>query len=214
MGLRLRRASSDGGPGDEVAKVLRRDRIERFGRGRQSKFRDVPQEATGVLHSLVDAERIIHVRVVDITLPAGGGARFFEINAHHEEQGIRDLVGKCLQTASIFEPGDGVVNGAGANHGKEAVVLAVEDVTQGFSAAHDGLLGFGRKGNSGVNVLWRGHRFKVDDVDVLDFRGVEVGLVRMIHFVSFLSKSLTAVTRSASVGQCRLNRSLSCPASW
>ena len=56
-------------------------------------FVHVYQEAAGQFHAFIDAEGVVHMGIVDVTLPAGGGARLLEIDAHHDQQGVGNLVG-------------------------------------------------------------------------------------------------------------------------
>ena len=138
VGLRFGGARADRGPGDQVAQVLRRNRVERFGGGRQAQFAHVEQELARLFHADVDAERVVHERVVDIALPAGGGARLFEIHAHHQQHRVGHFGLQRLQAARVIEAGDRIVDRARADHDEQALVLAVDDVAQRFAALHDG----------------------------------------------------------------------------
>jgi cobaltochelatase CobN len=134
--LRLGGARADGRPGDQIAEILRRDRVEGLGAGGQADFGELEQELACLLHALIDAEGIVHVRVIDIAFPAGGGARLFEIDAHHQVQRFADLVGERLQAARVVETGDRVMDRARADDDKQAAVAAVEDVAQDLAAVH------------------------------------------------------------------------------
>ena len=85
MRLRLRGARADRGPGDQVPEKLRRYRVKRLGAGGQAKLANIKQKFARLDHALIDMEGIVHIRVVDIALPAGGGARFFKIYAHDQQ---------------------------------------------------------------------------------------------------------------------------------
>jgi hypothetical protein len=98
--LRFGRARADGRPGDQIAEILRRDRVERLGAGRQAEFGELQQECARLVHALIDPEGIVHVRVIDVALPAGRRARLFEIDPHHQVQRLADLVGQSLQAAA------------------------------------------------------------------------------------------------------------------
>ena len=73
MHLRLRGPRANRAPAHQIGKILRRDHIEE-----QQLARD-PQ-------AIVDAEAVIHMRIVDQPFPADGGTRFLKINAHHDFQ--------------------------------------------------------------------------------------------------------------------------------
>jgi hypothetical protein len=94
MGLRLRRTRADRSPRDQVAEILRRDRIERLGGGRQTELGHPQQKLAGFLHPLLDMKRVIHARIVDEALPSDRCARFFKIDAHDEKDRVPDFVGK------------------------------------------------------------------------------------------------------------------------
>ncbi len=134
VGLRLGGAGADGRPGDQVAVVLRAVRVERFGAGWQAEFIDLQQEVAGLLHAHVDLEGVVHERVVDVALPADGGARLFEIDAHDDLQRVADFIGQLLQAVGVIEAGDRVVDGAGADDDEQAVILAVENLAQQVAA--------------------------------------------------------------------------------
>ena len=70
---------------------------------------DLEQQAARALRrpSLM-AEAAVEVRVVDVALPADGGARLLEVDAHDDEQVALQRVGHRLQAARVFDaPGRG-----------------------------------------------------------------------------------------------------------
>ena len=166
VGLRFRGARTDCGPGDEVAVVLRRDRVERLGGGGQADLADVEQELARALHADVDAEGVVHERIVDEALPAGRGARLLEIDAHDQQQGVGDLVGEFLEPARIVQAGHGIVDRARPDHHEHARVLAVEDVHHRLAACHH------RRGcalgerHARLDLLGRRHVVEGKDVEV------------------------------------------------
>ena len=83
MDLRFCGAGTNGTPADQVSNILRADHIEKFRTGRQAKFIDIQQQFTRNTQAIIDAEAVIHVRIINQALPADGGARFFEIHAHN-----------------------------------------------------------------------------------------------------------------------------------
>ena len=61
------------------------------------------------MQALVDAVALVQVGVVDEALPAHGGARLFEVHAHHDFQRVLVLLAHFLQAAGIVQrpPGHG-----------------------------------------------------------------------------------------------------------
>ena len=85
----------------------------------------------------VDVEGAVQIGVVDEAFPADGGARFFKINAHDDEQLFFVFLTQGQQAAGVFEGGFGVVDGAGADNGEQAFVAAVDEVGDLVAGAFD-----------------------------------------------------------------------------
>ncbi len=183
MGLRFGSAGADRGPRDQVAIILWRNRVERLGAGRQADFGNVEQELAGFLHADVDAEAVVHERVVDIALPAHRGARLFEIDAHDQLQRVADFVGQRLEAAGVIEAGDRVVDRAGADDDEEARVRALENAVQRGAAMHDGVCGGQRQRQAAVDILRRRHGVEGGDVDVFDVDGAHGLLAQLANHV-------------------------------
>src|SRR6185503_17383063 len=113
MHLTLGGASANGAPRDEVRDVLRRDHVEELATRRQPETIDVEQQAARQAKSLVDAEAAIEVRVVDETLPADSGARFLEVNPHHDLERALEIVALIREPARVLHRSLRVVDGAG-----------------------------------------------------------------------------------------------------
>src|SRR5947208_2320102 len=128
MGLRFGRARANGRPGDEVGDVLRDDGIEKFRARRQAHAGDVEEQTPSDFQTGLDVLRIVQVRVVDETLPAYGGARFFKINAHHDFQVAGKFLAELVQLLGVFERAFFVVDGAGADDDEQARVFLVQNV--------------------------------------------------------------------------------------
>ena len=58
----------------------------------------------------------VQVRVVGQAFPAHGGARFFDVGAHYQQHVIAHIMGEGSEVAGVFQCGDGIVDGAGADH--------------------------------------------------------------------------------------------------
>ena len=72
--------------------------------------------------------RAVEVRVVNQPFPAYGGARFFKIGAHHNQQFFGVFLAQGQQALRVFQRGFGVVNGARPDNHEQAVIFAVQDV--------------------------------------------------------------------------------------
>lgn len=100
------------------------------------------------------------MRIVDIALPAGGGAGLFEIHAHDQHKGVGNFVSQLLEAAGVVEPGDRIVDRAGADDHENSRVFAVEDGLQGLPTFEDNLGGSVRQRNVGGDFLGEGMRSK------------------------------------------------------
>ena len=94
MGLRLGGARADDVPRDEVADVLGHEDVEQFRAGGQADFRHAEQEMPRHADAFLDVEGVVHVGIVDESLPADGGTRLLEVDAHDDEDGIGDFIGE------------------------------------------------------------------------------------------------------------------------
>lgn len=81
------------------------------------------------------------MRVVDVALPADGGAGLLEVDAHQDEQVVGEGVGLRLELAGVLHGLGVVMDGAGADNDQQAIVLAGEDAADGCTAVLDKLGG-------------------------------------------------------------------------
>jgi len=81
-------ASTNRAPADEVGDILRGDRIEKFCRGGQAEVEDIAQEGAAEAETSGDVVGAVEVRIHHKALPADGGAGFFEIHAHHDQNTV------------------------------------------------------------------------------------------------------------------------------
>ncbi len=105
----------------------------------QAHLGEIQKQAARDRQPLVHLERAVEVRVVDEPLPPDGRAGLLEVDAHDDEQRVRQLGRDRLQTARVLAGRRDVVNGTGADHDQQAVVLAAQDAGGGLAA-----LGHGR----------------------------------------------------------------------
>src|SRR5256885_3725150 len=137
--LALRGARADRAPRHEVRDELRRDRIEELAARRKAQLGEVEQEAARQPQPLVDREGAVEDRVVDEALPAHGGARLLEVDAHDDAEVLRQLVGDRLEAARVLEPRLRIVDRAGAHDDDQAVALAAQDAGDFLARAGDDL---------------------------------------------------------------------------
>jgi len=82
-----------------------------------------------------DAKALVQVGIVDEALPAHRRARLFEIDPHHDLQGLAVTGARLLQPPRVVQRRAGIVDRAGADHHQQPVVLRghdVVDVPAGF----------------------------------------------------------------------------------
>ena len=142
-------ARANGAPGDQVAQVLRRDRVQRLGAAGQPKFVDGNEQAPGNGQAFFNVERVVHARVVDQPFPAHRGAGLLKVHPHHQEQLVGHLGAQGVQAMRVVHGGVNVVNGARPHHHQQARVAAVQNMGQGLACTANGL----RDGRAGGNVF-------------------------------------------------------------
>ena len=166
--LRLGGAGADGGPADEVADVLRGERVEHLRRGGDAELGDGEQEAAREAEAVLDAEGVVEVGVVDEALPAEDGARLLEVDAHDDHDRVGDFVRKGAEAAGVLGGAVEAVDRAGADDREEAGVVAVEDALDRLAAALDGPDRGRRLGDLLAQGRRRRQRLDRLDVDVLE----------------------------------------------
>ncbi|MNV57951.1 hypothetical protein D3C71_1503070 [compost metagenome] len=107
---------------------MRAEQVQEFGGNGQAQAADVQQQFAGAAQALVDAEAAVKAGVVDVALPAHGGAGLFEVDAHDDQQVFLVLVHGGAQLAGVFHRLAVIVDGAGADHDQQAVVAAMQHV--------------------------------------------------------------------------------------
>lgn len=114
MELAFSGARADGADGDQVGEVLRRDGVEHLTGDGHSHVSEVDEHLSRHAQALVDPERVVHVRVVDESLPADGGPGLLEVRAHHDEEVVLVLLLFLEQPAAVVHGHLRIVDGAGA----------------------------------------------------------------------------------------------------
>jgi hypothetical protein len=144
VALALGGARADGAPAHQVADELRAQQVQELGAHRQPDFQHVQQQLARQLQPFVDGKAAVQVRVVDVALPAHGGAGLLEVHAHHDQQVVLQRVGLLFQRARVFHRLVVVVDGAGPHHHDQPVVGAVQHARErGAAAFHQRLRGGG-----------------------------------------------------------------------
>ena len=128
VALALGGARTNRAPTHQITDELRAEQVQKLGRHWHAPVQNVEQQLAGHRQPLVHGKAAIQMRVVDITLPADGGARFFKIHAHHDVQVLGILVGRRLEQIGIGQGLVVVMNGARAHHHHQPVVEALQHV--------------------------------------------------------------------------------------
>jgi hypothetical protein len=88
---------------------LRRDHVEKFAARRHAAFVEFEQQSSPDTQPFVDLKATVEIGVVDNPLPAHGGARLFEIDAHHDQQiGATTILGLLSLPACSFAAHDDI----------------------------------------------------------------------------------------------------------
>jgi len=90
-------AGADCAPADERGDVLGGDHVEELGAGGDAHLGEVEEEVSGLAEAVVDLEGFVEVGIVDEALPAEGGARLFEVDAHDDAEITGELGDGSLQ---------------------------------------------------------------------------------------------------------------------
>ena len=122
VALALGGARPNGAPAHQIADELRAQQIQKLGAHRHINGQDVQQQLARHPQTLVDGKAAIQVRVVDIALPAHGGARLFKVHAHDHQQVILERVSLGLELPGVVHGLLVVMDGARPHHHNEPVI--------------------------------------------------------------------------------------------
>lgn len=168
VGLRFGGTGADRRPTDQVLQVLRGNRVERFGGGGQAFLGEVAEQLATDVQAILDLERVVQVRIVDQAFPAHRGTRLLEVHAHHQEQRICHFGRERLEAVGVFVGGLDVVDGAGADHHEQTVVLAIQNVAHHLATMGHGLQRLVGQGNFTLELLRRDQGLVGGNVKVVD----------------------------------------------
>jgi len=104
------------------------------------ELRDLQQQLAREPQALVDAEAAVQARVVDEALPAHGGARLLEVDAHHDREVVGEAVALGLEPPGVVDRGAVVVDRARAHNHQQPVVGAAQDVVDRAASLEGRLL--------------------------------------------------------------------------
>ena len=131
MQLAFGGARANGAPAHQVGDELRREDVEVLHAGRHAAFVEFEQQLARGAQALVDLEAVVEVGIVDQAFPAHGGARLFEVHAHHDQQIIGQALPGFGQQGGVFQGGLRVVDRARPHDHQQAVITACQDVLDG-----------------------------------------------------------------------------------
>ena len=176
MHLRFGRARADGAPGDQVGRVLRRNRVEKLGRARQAQLVDFEQQAARQAQSFVDAKAVVETRVVDQPFPANRRARLLEVDAHDDQEILLEARHLCLQLARVFHRLLDVVDRTRPDDDQQAIIRTVQDAVDRLTRAMRRLRRLNTDRKLAKHVRRR-HQF----LDFLDTQVVGVRFADQVH---------------------------------
>ncbi len=130
MYLRLCGTCANSAPADQICNVLRADHIQKLGTSGEAKCINLRQQLARNTQTIVDAEAVIKIRIVDETFPAYGGAWFFKINAHDDFEIVLETLALFNQTVCILHTGLGIVNRARPDHYHQTIILTMQNAVQ------------------------------------------------------------------------------------
>lgn len=155
--LGLGGSGTNGTQTEQVSQVLGRNGVEHLSSDGHTGVGEVRVELTSNTETLVDVESVVHIRVVDESLPANGGTGLLEVGTHDNNKVALELITKSLQLLGVLNSGGRVVDGAGAHNDEKLVALAIDDLNCLLTAQRNSLKGLLRSRNLALEV-GRGHK--------------------------------------------------------
>ena len=163
-------ASADRTPADQVADVLRGDRVKPFRSCRESKAQHIGQHLACEPHTLANVELAVEIRIVDQTLPTDGGARLFEIHAHHDDQPVFQLFFDGRELFGVFVRGFRIMNRAGADDGKQTIVFAIQHIADFLTGLQHQTAHLVGKRDFLQKISRSGNRVQLSNIDIHGLR--------------------------------------------
>ena len=163
-------ASADRTPANQVADVLRGDRVKPFRGCRESKAQHIGQHLACKPHALANVELAVEIRIVDQSLPPDGGARLFEIHAHHDDQLVFQLFFDGRELCGVFVCGFRIMNRAGADDDEQTIVFAVQHVTDFLTGLQHQIAHLVGKRDFLQKISGSGNRVQLSNIDIHGLR--------------------------------------------
>ena len=163
-------ASADRTPADQVADVLRGDRVKPFRSCRESKAQHIGQHLACEPHALANVELAVEIRIVDQTLPTDGGARLFEIHAHHDDQPVFQLFFDGRELFGVFVRGFRIMNRAGTDDGKQTIVFAIQHIADFLTGLQHQIAHLVGKRDFLQKISRSGNRVQLSNIDIHGLR--------------------------------------------
>ena len=169
--LALRGSRANRTPCDQVADVLRRDRVEELAARRYAEAADVDQELPRDAQPFADPAALVEMRIVDEPLPADRRPRLLEVDAHDDLEHVRGARTLGGEPSRVVERARWVVDRARADDDEQPIVLAAQDVTDARAGRrHQRLDGRALDRKEADQVLGRWQEHHVGDVLVVGAR--------------------------------------------
>lgn len=155
MRLTFGGAGTDGGPTDEIGKVLRADGIEQLRRAGHAGLINLQENGPGELHACGNVAGAVKVGVVNQPFPPNRRPGFFKIGSHDDQESIAQRIGDRFEFRGVFVGCFWVMDRAGADDYQQPfLVLPMQDSTDGSPGFnHQGRCLFG-DGERRLNSAW------------------------------------------------------------
>ena len=157
-------------PADQIADVLRGDRVKPLGRGRQTEAQHIGEYLACEPHALANIELAVKIRIVDQALPTDGGARLLEIHAHHDDQAILKLSLDGGQLFGILVRGLRIMNRTGTDDGEQSIVTTMQHVANLLTGGEHEIAHLVGEGQFLEKISRGGNRVKLSNVDIHGLR--------------------------------------------
>ena len=164
--LAFRVPRADRPPADQVAQVLRGDRVQPFDGGGQAHRQHIGQHLARQPHALADVEPAVEIGIVDQPLPSDRGARLLEIRAHDDDQTVIELPVHGGEPFGVLVRRLRIMDRTGAHDRQQAVVPAVQHVTDLLTGAQHQIAHLVGQRQLTQERTRRRDRIQLADVDV------------------------------------------------
>ena len=168
LAFRITRANS--APADQIANILRGNRIKPFRSGGQAEPQHVGKHLASHEHALANIELAVKIRIVDQTLPTDRGARLLEIHAHDDDQTIIKLLLDGGKPLRILVRSLRIMNRTRADDGQQTIVTAMQHVTNLLTGLQHQIAHLVRERKFLKKISGSGNRVKLTNIDIHGLR--------------------------------------------